>query len=113
MAVKRSTIDILLPLNENYLKSSLAEINDPHTKPLLTAFIDELCTKPLDVLHQCHRPSLVLNPDNSQQCHPCTIQTISVQSHGGSFFADVDQTEGKGYFQSMLALALTYCPAVF
>ena len=56
MAVKRSTIDILLPLNENYLKSSLAEINDPHTKPLLTAFIDELCTKPLDVLHQCPSP---------------------------------------------------------
>ena len=56
MAVKWSTIDILLPLNENYLKSSLAEINDPHTKPLLTAFIDELCTKPLDVLHQCPSP---------------------------------------------------------
>ena len=56
MAVKRSTIDLVLPLNENYLKSSLAEINDPHTKPLLTAFIDELCTKPLDVLHQCPSP---------------------------------------------------------
>ena len=54
MAVKWSTIDILLPLNENYLKSSLAEINDPHTKPLLTALIDELCTRPLDVLHHCH-----------------------------------------------------------
>ena len=56
MAVKRSTIDLVLPLNENYLKSSLAEINDPHTKPLLTAFIDELCTKPLGVLHQCPSP---------------------------------------------------------
>ena len=47
-------IVVAMPVNDNYLKSSLAEINDPHTKPLLTALIDELCTRPLDVLHHCH-----------------------------------------------------------
>ena len=102
-----------MAVNEIYLKSSLAEINDPHTKPLLTAFIDELFTRP-DALMSCTTaigPSLVLNPDISQQCHPCTIQTISVQSHGESFFAFADQTEERGYFQCMLAL--TSCPTVF
>ena len=47
-------IVVAMAVNEIYLKSSLAEINDPHTKPLLTALIDELCTRPLDVLHHCH-----------------------------------------------------------
>ena len=47
-------IVVVMAVNEIYLKSSLAEINDPHTKPLLTALIDELCTRPLDVLHHRH-----------------------------------------------------------
>ena len=51
-----------------------------------------------------HGPYLVLKPNNSQRCHPCTIGTLSVQSHRGELFAFVDQTEEKGYFQCIFAL---------